>query len=345
MFGEQSTRTLLGPADPARRATIAPPRFPARDLISRAEATGPPVVGRRHARPSRRWVLTAGAVAVAAGTTAVVYTREASTVDGRGTGGGSGTALGGTVLAPVGYQYETDAQPAAARLRQLAERLVAAPYEQHTGRYTYHRYVIWGDPTLASGPYVLGYVHEDETWHLSDGSGQQRTRQLEPQYPDQASRDFWQHNLNSGQVKDRNGAPINATQPPTTLPLPADDRSLPADPAQLAQFLKTQYGAGAACKEVEMAYLRYAIPRETRAQILRVLADVPGFLWRGEATDRAGRKGLAITFDDREHDEQELLIFDPDTGALLAGELIVLSRKRTSTYIVILETDLTDHLG
>lgn len=94
-----------------------------------------------------------------------------------------------------------------------------------------------------------------------------------------------------------------------------------------------------------MAYLRYAVPRETRAQILRVLADVPGFLWRGEATDRAGRKGLAITFDDREHDEQELLIFNPGTGELLASELVVPSLKRTSTYIVILGTDLTDHLG
>ena len=48
---------------------------------------------------------------------------------------------------------------------------------------------------------------------------------------------------------------------------------------------------------------------------------------------------------DREHDEQTLLIFDPDTGQLLAHELLTLKPKRISTYLLILATDRTDHLG
>ena len=62
-------------------------------------------------------------------------------------------------------------------------------------------------------------------------------------------------------------------------------------------------------------------------------------------TDRADRKGLAITFDDREPDGQSLLIFDPNTGGLLAHERLTLSPLRISAYQVILGTDWTNQLG
>src|SRR5690606_35305126 len=68
----------------------------------------------------------------------------------------------------------------------------------------------------------------------------------------------------------------------------------------------------------------HVVPLATRAAILTVLADLPGWSWRGEVTDRAGRDGVAVTFNDPEHNQEQLLIFDPATGVLLAHELVTL---------------------
>lgn len=42
---------------------------------------------------------------------------------------------------------------------------------------------------------------------------------------------------------------------------------------------------------------------------------------------------------------QSLLIFDPNTGELLANERLTLSRTRISSYRVFLDTDRTDEIG
>ncbi|MFD0594120.1 hypothetical protein ACFQZ4_17930 [Catellatospora coxensis] len=111
-------------------------------------------------------------------------------------------------------------------------------------------------------------------------------------------------------------------------------------------MLMTELGAaGAVGKQTSKVFGRYAVARQTRAEILRILADVPGFRWRGEVTDRAGRDGLAVTFDDREHGQQHLLIFHPRTGELLAWELLTLGPVRMNAYVLILETGRTDRLG
>jgi hypothetical protein len=131
-----------------------------------------------------------------------------------------------------------------------------------------------------------------------------------------------------------------------TMPLSSSALApLPSDRTQLSELLGARFGAGDASKGVSTVYGRYVVPRQTRAQILRVLADVPGFEWRGEVTDRAGRKGVAITFDDRDNKTQSLLIFNPNTGELLAHELLMLSPTRISTYLLILGTAWTDRLG
>ncbi|MEU8044900.1 hypothetical protein AB0B71_12235 [Micromonospora echinofusca] len=59
-------------------------------------------------------------------------------------------------------------------------------------------------------------------------------------------------------------------------------------------------------------------------------------------TDRAGRPGVAVTFDDREHDGRSLLIFDPHTGELLAHERLTLAGTRISAYLAILGAGRTD---
>ncbi|MEU9826473.1 CU044_5270 family protein [Micromonospora chersina] len=338
MFGEQRTRTLLKPIDPARYSTIAPPRLPARDLINRAEAVTEPVAPRRQARPTRRLVLTAGTLAVAVGATAIAQSFGPNSPDTSQIASPPG-ANPGVVLVPVAYG--SDARDAGSRLRALASKLVDTEYDNRTGRYMYHHTKTWGDPVMTSpdGHHHVAFADDTKIWQAVDGTGQQVTVQLEPQYPDQESRDYWQRNL-------KPKAAASATPAPDTIPLPAIDLApLPSGRAQLTDLLKVGLGAAAVSKEVSMVYGRYVVPRQTRAEILQVLAGVPGFRWRGQVTDRAGRKGVAITFDDRDNNAQSLLIFDPNTGELLAHERLTLSPIRISAYQVILNTAWTDRLN
>ncbi|MBM0232193.1 CU044_5270 family protein [Micromonospora sp. STR1_7] len=336
MFGAERTRTLLGPVDPARDTAVAPPLVSARDLIDRAGTAGL-AAGRRRVRPTRRLVLTAGTLAVAAGAVAVFQPIDGVNPE----TGDLHEAAQGSVLVPVAYQFGSDAPAAGPHLRALAGKLVDAEYDNRGGRYMYHHTKLWGDPVMTSddGRFHVAFADETRTWRAADGTGNQTSVQLEPQYPDQESRDYWRRNLRKGPV-------VGGTPAPATIPLPPVELTPPrADRSQLRELLKTGYGAGAVSKEVSRIYGDFVVPRRTRGEILRVLADVPGFRWRGQVTDRVGRKGVAVTFDDREHDAQSLLIFDPQTGGLLAHEQLTLAPVRMSSYQVILDTAWTDRLG
>ncbi|MGW5558491.1 CU044_5270 family protein [Micromonospora sp. NPDC003944] len=336
MFGAERTRTLLGPADPARSVEVGPPSVPARELIERASATGT-VAGRRRVGPTRRLVLAAGTLAVAVGAVAVFQPFGGAAP---GTPG-EPAAEAGLVLVPVTYQFDADPPAAGPQLRMLADKIKDAGYDHQRGRYMYHHAKVWGDPVVTSddGRHHVAFAHETQIWQATDGTGNQIDTELEPQYPDQESRDYWQRESIARPA-------ATGTPAPNVVPLPPRELSQPSDvPSELRELLKVQYGAGVASKEVSTLYGRYVVTRATRAAVLRVLAEVPGFRWRGQVTDRAGRHGVAITFDDREHDAQSLLIFDPKTGELLAHERLTLSPIRISAYKVILDTAWTDRVG
>ncbi|MFC7242370.1 CU044_5270 family protein [Catellatospora aurea] len=339
MFGARRTRTLLGPADPARRMPPEPPRLSAAELIAWAEATAEPNTPRRgvrrDARLPRRMVLATGAVTLAAGAVAVIGASGVLVDVERGPADPPGTAAG-RVLVPVAYQPGTD-EAAGPRLRALADGLVDAAYESSAGRYTYHRKQVWGDPVMTSpdGRFSVAFSQETKVWWTPGEPGRQTTVMGVPEYPDQASRDHW-----------ASRQPVSATASADAIPLPPfEPAALPSTRRELARMLKTELGAAAVGKETSKIFGRYAVPRAIRAEVLRVLADVPGFRWRGEVTDRAGRAGLAVTFDDREHGQQHLLIFHPRTGELLASELLTLGPVRMNAYELILETGRTDRLG
>lgn len=349
MFEEQRTRTLMGPADPVRAATVPPPRFTAHELIVRAEGTtgmnAARVDGPSPARPSRRWVLAAGALAIGAGATAAARSLVSPGTDGTGPGSGSrpgsrpgsGSGSAGSVLVPVAYEFGSGGKPAAAELRALADRLVDAPYDNRTGRYMFHDTRTWGDPVSSSedGRYLMGYADETKTWRALDGTGRQSSVQLEPQFPDEASREYWRKAVES--LDTNPGAEV--------YPLDAQGFTpLPTDLAGLRRRLMVVHGAGAVPKQVASVYAGFVVPRATRAEILRIIADVPGFVWRGKVVDRAGRKGVAITFDDRVHEQQSLLIFNPTTGDLFAEELVTLAHGQISAYQMIITTDWVDEL-
>jgi hypothetical protein len=331
MLAEQRTRALLRAADPVRGVDAPPPRLSAADLIARAEvAAEPDATGRP--RVSRRLVLVAGSTTAAAAAYAVVT----SVLERNGPAAPPAVPGAGVILAPIAYQIDQDPPPAADHLRDLAGRLTDAPYENHPGQYSYHRVKAWGDPlAISEDGHVMGYVTERQTWQLADGSGLQRTTALPPEYPDHESRDYWTRRL----------PPRSSNAPSELLLEPKEIAPLPSDPAGLAGMLNVRFGAGDVAKQVITVFSRYVVPKQTRVQILNVLADVPGFAWRGTVTDRAGRRGVAITYDDGLHQQQSLLVFDAKTGVVLAHELLSAAPRRLSTYMVILDTDRTDRPG
>jgi hypothetical protein len=359
----EEIRTLLGPADPARDTTPLP-RLSARDLIAAAGQTTDPHSALRHdtvpgARPapvpgrlrdpdltvrrgpSRRTVLAAAggalALATAGAVTVSVLRRPPTRVPSAiGTPGGSPGDLWSSVMTLVAYEYPKHAGRAGDQLRRLADRLVDAPYEGHTGRYAFHH--ITGVIALggsADGRWQRAERGETWIWQDDDGDGRQSDRELPPQYPDAATERWF-----AAQVT---GAPQpTGTPAPHSYPLPP----VPVPPFSLSGLRReiAERSAAGITKAVDSLYRLYVVPREQRAQILRLLAGVAGFAWRGRVTDRAGRPGVAVTMDDPDSG-QLLLIFDPATGVLLGSELIRLEPVRISLYLVYLETDRTDQPG
>src|SRR6185503_14861154 len=133
MRPELQTRTLLGPADPARGVPVPPRRLSAPDLIALAEASaisttaaegtaaalaepignaaargtgGPP---RLRPRRGRRLVLAGVVTAVAVAGAAVA---RPSHPDGAGAGPAAPAAAVGPVVVPVAYQLDGNASAA-----------------------------------------------------------------------------------------------------------------------------------------------------------------------------------------------------------------------------------------
>lgn len=73
---------------------------------------------------------------------------------------------------------------------------------------------------------------------------------------------------------------------------------------------------GADLQAIE-ALLATPVPTRVRAALFRVAATLPGVAYAGRARDPSGRAGVAISLGRGVHQGQ--LIFDPDTGELLAN--------------------------
>lgn len=340
MSSIDSTRALLGPADPARGVPEPAPRISAMSLIDRATAsTALDEVRPPAPRRALRFALPAVTAVAAAATVAVVVlvpggaddpsgdTRAGTNRPGTSAPENSATSL---VVTPVAYSIADNPPDASAELRALAKSIGTAPYDSRTGRYTYVRTKTWGDPQMSSedGKYSVGYTHEDEAWQAADSSGVRSATMLPYEFPDEASRDHF-----------KDMPPPDGK--PSLIPVPAVG-TLPADRVRLARLLYAGHGPLGMAKAVDAVYSRYALTRTSRAMILDILAGESEFRWRGDVTDRAGRKGVAITGD--EQGGRAVLIFDPATGALLASEHVLLESPTPvlGAYAVFLSYDRRD---
>jgi hypothetical protein len=349
MFDENSTRALLGPADPARDVAVPQPRTTAAGVIAIAEATP-----RNPARAGRRLVLAAAALAVAAGATAGAYslTRHDPAPPGQAADPTVATSQAtelnlGPVVRPAAMQYAKNPPAAGDRLRALADGISAAPYESASGRYTYIHTVGW-NAVFDDAPGGTAQVirpQDKQLWYAADASGRIRTTPLPAVYPNEQSRQYWQQHT----AAPTPGATRTAGPRVDDLPagMAGPTKPLPTDPARLAPMLDVdtvaQHGTQGVFLAVRNLCSFYAMPQQTRAQVLRILADQPGISWRGTVTDRAGRAGVAISVDGAT--TQEILIFDPHTGTLLAWDEVERPTDTVAGATLILGYDRTDQLG
>jgi hypothetical protein len=271
----------------------------------------------------------AGAVAVASGATYLLQSRQDDGKQMR-------QSEPGDVLTPVAYQFSTNPPPAAGQLRNLAARITSAPYDTRPGRYAHHRIRIWGVAAEADGQGRVDFPLEKEAWVAADRSGATREAYLPPEFPDEQSRRHWQRLL----IAPSAPPPVELMSWPPNSIGPAEE--LPSDRRRLADRMQVGRDIAIVVKSTGLLFQDYLVPRETRAVILQILADVPGLVWRGEVTDRAGRAGLAVSGDGA--NEQAVLIFDPQTGVLLAQEYVQQS-NRPRGYALLLNADRVDHVG
>ena len=176
---EQQIRDIFSRTDPARRATVPPPRITAALLIAHAEAVTTDT--RRAALPKagparRRLLLTAAATAAVGLAASVLGPLSTDHRHSARQAGPAGAAPAGSVVVPMAFQTDADPPPAADRLRALAANITNAPYDTQTGRYAHRRLKSWSDTQLSHDKLTVGYVEEYDEWTAPDGSGRSHRR-------------------------------------------------------------------------------------------------------------------------------------------------------------------------
>ncbi|MGK5672753.1 CU044_5270 family protein [Micromonospora sp. URMC 106] len=346
MHTKQQVRELLGPADPARHAVVPPSPLTAHDLILRAEdATAIPAGPARRGAPRRTMLVGAAAALAVLGSAGVAQVLR----DGAPTGAVPAQPVAGTVLVPVAYEV-VEGEPAGRHLRALAARLVDGPQDTTGGRYSYHHTKSWGGAAMSSPEgHTMSFVEERRHWAADDGRRWQDDKTLGVEFPDAASREYWSTRPQTPAANPSATPPRQGIQ---EIPREPESRPLPADRAELARWLGAEKPAGELAKPTYQLYSSYLVPKRTRADLLTILAEKPGFVWRGRVVDRAGRQGVAVTADlvppTGEYPEraQMLLVFHPSTGELLAHEYLETApKRRVLHYALLLDARRTDTVG
>jgi hypothetical protein len=295
---------------------------PAADLDSPADRAAvldgilstPPQAARRTAGwPRRRLVLVGAALVVVAGAVAVPAFRP-----------GAATVYAATP-APLRYERLANA-PAAAELLRTIAGAAERSTTKGSGAYGYIHTKDWvlANPYLSDKHRELSVDPTETDWwyNASDGSGRIVSRTLGPQ----------------GTVNDSTQPPgehkgyvcWDATTPPPAM-CPVDRLT---DPAVLRDVLLindkfmgvNQTGRLSPLSATSDLAHQLVLPPAVRAQLWRVLADLPGLAYTGRVTDRAGRTGEAFSldFDAETGPVRDTIIVDPDTGQLLGYERTLL---------------------
>jgi hypothetical protein len=298
----QRTWELFQQADPARGVRV---RDGDVEAVLRAAAVDiTPEAGpvRRRRRPPRLLVAGIAFAAVAGLFTTVLVLRPAT-----------GRQPGTPVLSH---------SPGLPCLAAIADNLQPAPYDGQSGRYEYQHRVLTpnSSDTMTGGKqYTVQWTEDESQWIAGDGSGRVRAIRTAFHYPDAASQDYY--------LQHPDQIPPGGTRTDDLATGEYSLGQLPApDPGSMERLLYQPRENGPAQALVGVADLnRWRIlDAAHRAALLRFLATTTGLTCAGTADDPAARTGTAVGSTSTQtpgtgQAQQSLLLFDPDTGELLAA--------------------------
>ncbi|GAA3762819.1 CU044_5270 family protein [Salinactinospora qingdaonensis] len=313
---------LLGDLDPATAFSSDPQRRAATYAAIVADEHVPDAPARRNRRLTRRTVLVAGAAASAA-TAAVV----AGVLGWPDSGGSASPAYAATP--PLLEFDDTEAGSRSARevLLELSRAAEQRSTPASSGRYVYVKTQGWYLTTAVGGETVTSVIVPStrEKW-VSPETGQGRIR-TEPQPPQ------WRSAEAEAEWRD-SGHPMPDREPTDErrqeIPLYWTPGEPSTDPTVLTRQLRKEHnfpdrGQVAVVEGVTHLYRDLPVRPEVGAAALRGLAEIDELTYEGTVTDRHGRPGVAVSLetDSSGLPMQEILIFAPESGRLLAHEAVL----------------------
>lgn len=300
----EEIRRLVGPLDPMRaeRPSTAPPVL---DLIGRTT----PEPARHPVR--RRSVLAVAAAAMVIAGGVVVWNAA----------GPSAPRGYAATPPPLTFTPPTDPRPAKEILSDIAARAVSSSIPAGTpGGTDYLKLKAWylNSQTDRSGTVSAVQASEQERWLHPDGSGRQVTRKYPPEFQSAADRDKWVAGDSGGDDVQEWGPGHFATDVMKDRPPPG----MAALGAWLRASHPHQSDPIATIDAVRDLLNQWVLQPAERADLLRVIAALPGLTHDGATLDRAGRQGEAFSIDTNGHGlpARYTFVVDPANGLILDAE-------------------------
>ncbi|WP_017977205.1 hypothetical protein [Actinopolyspora halophila] len=329
----ETVRELIGHADPAQSLLeTTSGRPPAADLIARAEMhdrTGKDESSVRGSLVRGRWLNRYVVTATAAVLSAVLlggipFLRGTIAVSEQS------PPEVGPVRAATALDVDVSGRRASRELITRANDLETAPYETADGELGYIRTHEWANALCSSElEHCVNYALKRETWLTGPAAGSARTVPELPEFGSAADRDFWKRQSGWGGTRKTDGSRIT----PDELHLA---QCVPEHPGKVAECLNVRNNDSRdVFRSVVSLFEHELLPRDVRAEVLRVLARTPGVHFRGMSEVRGHPVFAAGLTTDRVGDDvSEVLLFDRTSGVLRSFEKVNLSRDELTGYVV-----------
>jgi hypothetical protein len=248
----------------------------------------------------------------------------------------------------LSYEYNDSAPPAADYLLRIAAEIQPTA-EAAGGPVTYVKTRAWSLDMASAGAETVAAIvpYEQQLWRAPDRSGLTRLTWSEPEFRDDLARREWERSGAQERVEDQTTSYKPGERATVTSEPPSAD--LVELTEQLYSYQPRENGPKSAIRAVAGLYQDWVLPSSVRVQALRFLANHHELRYRGEVSDRAGREGVAVTFDG--DNEQDVIVLDADSGAMLAYESILtkdtqlpVETPAVFSYVLLLDAQHVDSM-
>ncbi|SDJ88521.1 hypothetical protein SAMN04487820_102519 [Actinopolyspora mzabensis] len=337
-----TVRELVGRSDPGKDTESGSERPSAADLIARAEL-------REHAgsevpwpdSPARRGGKQRRLVVVAASILAAALLGSVPLLSGTTAVSEQSPPEVGPVREATELGTDVSGQAATNELLNRADGLQTAPYETAEGEFGYIRTHEWSGSLCSSEvEHCAHYPRQREAWLREPAVGTTRTVPQPPEFGSTADRNFWKRQ--SGWTGHRRTSEKRIG--PNSVHLA---RCVPERAERVAECLNVRGNDSRDVFRSAVSLFKHELlPRDVRAELLRVLARTPGVRFRGESEVRGHQVfAVGLTSSASVGEVFEVLLFDSATGVLRSFESLNLGRGELTGYVVFEEYGRTNTRG